>query len=295
MRNQQTKGKGVMDKPQAVRGVLIENNAVAAGDFQMTIRLPGSFPSPIPGQFVMIRGAEQQEPLLARPLSVYGFRQQGEERDIDLLYRVVGKGTSLLSGMEPGTRMVVLGPLGNGFTPPGNTKNVILVAGGVGVAPLTFLLRSGWLDQTGIAASDCICYLGARTGEQLTGLEGLQRVAVNVCTDDGSKAFHGTVTDLLRRDIEQYNPHETMIYACGPSAMIRSLGRLLDDRAIPCQVSLEERMACGLGACLGCAVAVHGKSGRKEYRRVCKDGPVFDLREIVFALTPGRDEGGKNG
>ncbi len=280
-----------MDETQAVRGDIVENRAVAPGHFQMSIRLPGSFPTPVPGQFVMVRSADHEEPLLARPFSVYGFQRRRGETAVDLLYRTAGRGTALLSRLEPGARLVVLGPLGRGFAPPEGMKKVILLAGGVGVAPLVFLLRSGRLAGT----NACTCYVGARTGEQLTGLELLRGADLHVCTDDGSRAFCGQVTDLLRRDIGGYDPPETMIYACGPSPMIRTLGRLLGDRPIRCQVSLEERMACGLGACLGCAVAVRGESGRKEYRRVCKDGPVFDLREILFASPGGAEEGQQNG
>lgn len=284
-----------MGETQAVRGYLLENRTVAPGHFQMTIRLPGSFPVPLPGQFVMIKSADHEEPLLARPLSVYGFRQQERDAALELLYRVAGRGTALLSRMEPGAKLAVLGPLGNGFSPPEGTKKMILVGGGVGVAPLAYLLRSGWPGRAQAVPDDRVFYLGARTADQLTGLDGLKGIAVNICTDDGSRDFCGPVTDLLRRDIARYDPAATMIYACGPAAMIRALGHLLRHSAIPCQVSLEERMACGLGACLGCAVAVRGESGRREYRRVCKDGPVFALREILAASPARGEEGERNG
>lgn len=284
-----------MHETQAVRGDIIGNRTVAPGYFQMTIRLPASFPAPVPGQFVMVRSADHEEPLLARPFSVYGFQRHRGETAVDLLYRTAGRGTALLSRLEPGARLAVLGPLGRGFAPPEGMKKVILLAGGVGVAPLVFLLRSGWLAGGAAGTNACTCYVGARTGDQLTGLEPLQGADLHVCTDDGSRAFCGQVTDLLRRDIGGYDPAETIIYACGPSPMIRTLGQMLSDRPIRCQVSLEERMACGLGACLGCVVAVRGESGRREYRRVCKDGPVFDLREILFASPGGADEGQRNG
>ncbi|MHB8769653.1 MAG: dihydroorotate dehydrogenase electron transfer subunit [Syntrophales bacterium] len=284
-----------MHQTQSVLGDIIENRTVAPGHFQMTIRLPGSFPPPVPGQFLMVRSVDQEEPLLARPFSVYGFQRHQGETAVDLLYRTAGRGTALLSRLGPGARLALLGPLGRGFAPPEGMKKVILLAGGVGVAPLVFLLRSGWLTGVGTGTNACICYVGARTGEHLTGLERLHGADLHVCTDDGSRAFCGQVTDLLRRDIGEYVPEETMIYACGPSAMIRTLGHLLRDRPIRCQVSLEERMACGLGACLGCAVAVRGEAGRREFRRVCKDGPVFDLREILFASPAGVKEGQRNG
>jgi len=269
-------------------GDIIANRRVAPDHFQMTVKLPRSFPTPSPGQFVMIRNAEQEEPLLPRPFSVYGFQRQGDQNAIDLLYRITGRGTSLFSRMSPGAKLSILGPLGRGFSTPAGVKKVILVAGGVGVAPLVFLLRNGLIPADDKKSMELIFYLGARTEELLTGLEWLNGVCdLKICTDDGSREYCGPVTGLLKRDIGGYNPEETMIYACGPVAMIRAMGHLLNRNPIRCQVSLEERMACGLGACMGCAVAVRCETGKTDYRRVCKDGPVFDLREIVFASPAG--------
>jgi dihydroorotate dehydrogenase electron transfer subunit len=268
-------------------GDIIENRRVAPGHFQMTVDLPRSFPTPAPGQFVMIRNAEHGEILLPRPISVYGFQRHGEQTTVDLLYYIAGRGTSLFSRMRPGEKLSILGPLGRGFTIPAGVKKVILVAGGVGAAPLIFLLRSGLMPADDKKSMELIFYLGARTEELLTGLERLNGVCdLKICTDDGSREYCGPVTDLLKRDIGEYNPEDTVIYACGPAAMIRAMGHLLNRNPIRCQVSLEERMACGLGACLGCAVAVRCEAGKTDYRRVCKDGPVFDLREIIFD-TPG--------
>jgi dihydroorotate dehydrogenase electron transfer subunit len=269
-------------------GGIIENRRVAPGHFQMTIQLPRSFPTPSPGQFVMIRNAEQGATLLPRPLSIYGFQRREDLTAIDLLYRITGRGTSLFSRMSPGEKLSILGPLGRGFSMPAGVKKVVLVAGGVGVAPLIFLLRSGLMPTDDKTSTDLIFYLGARTEELLTGLDRLKGICdLKICTDDGSRGYCGPVTGLLTSDIGGYNPQETMIYGCGPAAMIRVIGHLLSRHSIRCQVSLEERMACGLGACLGCAVAVRCEAGKTDYRRVCKDGPVFDLREIVFASPTG--------
>jgi dihydroorotate dehydrogenase electron transfer subunit len=269
-------------------GDIIENRRVAPGHFQMTVHLPRSFPTPSPGQFVMIRNAEHGDTLLPRPLSVYGFQRYEEQNTIDLLYRITGRGTSLFSRMSPGEKLSILGPLGRGFSIPAGAKKIILVGGGVGVAPLIFLLRNGLMQADDKKSIEPIFYLGARTEELLTGLERLNGVCdLKICTDDGSREYCGPVTGLLKSDIGGYNPEETIIYACGPAAMIRAMGHLLHRNPIRCQVSLEERMACGLGACLGCAVAVRSEAGKTDYRRVCKDGPVFDLREIVFASPSG--------
>jgi dihydroorotate dehydrogenase electron transfer subunit len=278
-----------MDEKKAmITGEIIENRRVAPGHFQMTVQMPNSFSVPTPGQFVMVRAAEQEEPLLARPFSVYGFRRQGEQAALDLLYRLTGRATSLFSRMSPGAKLSVLGPLGRGFWLPEGIKRVVLVAGGVGVAPLVFLLGNGLLPPDGRRPADLIFYLGARTEELLTGLERMNGSCdLRICTDDGSREYCGPVTDLLRHDIGGYNSEETMIYACGPAAMIRAMEPLLNEARIRCQVSLEERMACGLGACLGCAVAVRNEAGKRDYRRVCRDGPVFDFREIIVGSPAG--------
>jgi dihydroorotate dehydrogenase electron transfer subunit len=231
----------------------------------------------------MVRQIGQGEPLLARPLSVFGFERVQDHAVLELLCRVAGGGTSLFSRMTPGNPLAILGPLGRGFALPAGVRRALFVAGGVGVAPLVYLLHSGFFTDTagrGVAKN---FYLGARGAELLTAMERLRGFCeLGICTDDGSLGYHGPVTALLKRDIQRYDPLETVIYACGPAPMIGALSALLKDCPIPCQVSLEERMACGLGACLGCAVAIRNPDGRAEYQRVCKDGPVFDLRAVLL-------------
>lgn len=276
------------EKGSLLTAQIIDNRRVAPAHFLMTVRLPLSFATPFPGQFVMIRNNECDGPLLARPFSVYGFQRQQDHAVMDLLYRVVGRGTSLFSRMIPGEELCFFGPLGKGFSIPTGVKRVLLVAGGIGVAPLIFLLHKGLLPADGKGIMETIFYLGARTAELLTGLERLCGFCdLKICTDDGSRGYHGPVTGLLKHDIGGFDAGDTVIYACGPKPMVRAMGNLLQDAPIPCQVSLEERMACGLGACLGCAVAVRTGEGKTDYRRVCQDGPVFDLRDIVFASPAG--------
>jgi dihydroorotate dehydrogenase electron transfer subunit len=270
-------------------GQVVGNPGVAPDHFLLTLRLPPSFATPQPGQFVMIRDPERGEPLLPRPLSVYGFHRDGDQAILDLLYRTAGRGTSLFSRMKPGALLAVLGPLGRGFTLQRDVRKVILLAGGVGVAPLTFLLQESCLRDTSMQKKEITAYVGARTAKLLACIERLEGFCdLRIATDDGSAGYHGLVTDLLRCDIGAYEPEETMIYACGPTAMIRSLGFIVRNSAVRCEVSLEERMACGIGACLGCAVAVTDSNGKSAYQRVCHEGPVFDIREI--ALNPCPDE-----
>lgn len=271
------------EKPSIAIGQVMENRGVAPGHFLLTIRLPLSFATPIPGQFVMIRDPERGEPLLPRPISVYGFQREKGHAILNLLCRVVGRGTSLFSRLNRGSTLTVLGPLGRGFTIDPDVRQVLLVAGGVGAAPLAFLLQEGSLLKPDSGKRKVTAYLGAGTSELLTGLDRFQGFCdLRAATDDGSCGYCGPVTELLAIDLGGYDAKSTLILACGPAAMIRSLDLLLRDTRIRCQVSLEERMACGVGACQGCVVAIKEGEGRTGYRRVCHDGPVFDIGEILW-------------
>lgn len=264
-----------------VDGEVIGNVEVSPNHFRLTLRLPGTFSTPSPGQFVMIRDLERREPLLPRPLSVYGFHREGGYAILVLLYRVAGLGTSLFSRLRSKAFLNVLGPLGRGFSVDCDVRRVILVAGGVGVAPLTFLLREGYSQTNASGKTQTTAYVGARTAELLTGLDRLESFCdLRIATNDGSAGHQGLVTDLVRSDLNGCNPEETFIYGCGPAAMIRSLGLLVRKTAIRCEVSIEERMACGIGACLGCAVAITDGKGLSDYQRVCKEGPVFNILDI---------------
>lgn len=269
--------------PSIAIGQVIENRGVAPGHFLLTIRLPLSFATPAPGQFVMIRDPDRDEPLLPRPISVYGFQREEGHTVLNLLCRVAGRGTSLFSRLNPDSTLTVLGPLGRGFTIDPDVRQLLLVAGGVGAAPLAFVLQEGSLPKPHSGERQVMAYLGAGTSELLTGLNRFEGFCdLRTATDDGSCGYHGTVTDCLAADLAGYDAKSTLILACGPGAMIRSLALLLQDTRIRCQVSLEERMACGVGACLGCAVTIQQGEGRTGYRRVCHDGPVFDIGEIVW-------------
>lgn len=277
-----------MNSKSLTRGEVMEQKEVAPSHFEMRLRLPLSFTDPLPGQFVMIQSAGHKEPLLARPLSVYGFSRLAEHSVLELLYRIAGEGTALLSRLRPGDPLTVLGPLGTGFSPPRGMKRALFIAGGVGVAPLTYLLSRVIAGVDPWQGLSNVFYLGAKTADLLPGLDRLaQGCDLRICTDDGSRGTRGLVTDLLAEEIAGYAPRETTVFACGPGPMIRSLGGLLADRSFVCQVSLEERMACGLGACLGCAIAIRNGQGAPTYQRVCKDGPVFQLQLIVDARPAG--------
>jgi dihydroorotate dehydrogenase electron transfer subunit len=262
-------------------GKVVSNREIVEGYLMMSVRLSRTFEAPLPGQFVMIRSKERAERLLGRPFSVCRFQRGKNSVVIEILYRVVGDGTYAMSRLKRGSELEILGPLGRPFEVIRQIRNIVLIAGGIGVAPIRFLLehlKKGLTDYE----PRIRFYMGAKTAGELIGLNGLEVLCeeVKVCTDDCSMGHHGFVTQPLEQDLKSFPLADTMIYACGPVGMIRQLAGLLEGHPVPCQVSMEERMACGLGACLGCAIAVKGRNGVREYRRVCKDGPVFDIRDI---------------
>ncbi len=263
-------------------GEVFANDEVRKDHFLMKIYLPPAFGGALPGQFVMLRIAGLADPFLSRPLSIYSFTAEKHACVCEILYRVVGKGTKILAGLIEGSQLEVHGPLGTGYAMPDGAKNIIFIAGGIGVAPLSLLAEHLCRNRCR-SGGEMTFYLGAKTQEQLVGVEKIQTLCygVHLCTDDGTAGKKAIVTDLLRQDLGNYRPEETMIYACGPKSMLRSLGTLLDNR-YRCQVSLEERMACGVGACVGCVVAVKDERGDTAYKRVCADGPVFELHQIVW-------------
>jgi dihydroorotate dehydrogenase electron transfer subunit len=260
------------------------NNKLGPEHFHMAVRLPLEFVDPGPGQFVMIRPAESGRPLLSRPLSIYQFTRNQDHVILEFLYRIVGQGTELLSRLPPAAEVAILGPLGNGFRIEKTRPHRILLAGGMGVAPITFLAQC-LKDQAVQKHEPKIC-LGAKSCTEIVGVERIAGIhgLVNITTDDGSMGRCGLVTDLLSDITKGCDPRQTMIYACGPMAMLRTLAKQLAPTGFTCQVSIEERMACGVGACLGCAVDVNNQRGRRVKKSVCKDGPVFNIEDICWEL-----------
>jgi dihydroorotate dehydrogenase electron transfer subunit len=221
-----------------------------------------------PGQFVEIRVREGVEPLLRRPISIHDAHKAG----ISLFYERVGIGTRMLSERARGNFLDVIGPLGNGFACNrlGKKDKVVLVAGGMGVAPLVFLAKR-------LKTIKPLVLIGARTRAQVVCSKEFKEAgcSVKIATDDGSAGFKGKVTGLLESCLGQGG--FSQIFACGPSPMLKSVSRISRQNHIGSQLSLEEHMACGIGACLGCVV--NTKNG---YKRVCKEGPVFSGEELVW-------------
>lgn len=223
----------------------------------------------LPGQFAMLRGWPGSDPLLARPMSFH--RTCVQRGEICFLYRVVGRGTRIMSDWRPGDRVWVLGPLGNGFPIPADDSAPVAVVGrGIGMAPLSFLART--LNAKGV---DLYAFLSARTVGAIPDLEGFRANCrdVFVRTDDASLGHAGLVTDDLAAFLQ--GMRVSALYCCGSRRLARACRSLSEQWGIPAFVSLETGMACGVGACHGCVVAT-----REGYKRVCKDGPVFSLAEV---------------
>jgi dihydroorotate dehydrogenase electron transfer subunit len=250
---------------------IIFNKEVSPDTFVMGLRSRDIVSQAIPGQFVMIRVASSSDPLLRRPVSICNTR----EKDIFfILYRVVGRGTSMLSGAKKGERLSVLGPLGRGFVLPRNGQKCLLAAGGIGIAPLIFLAQA-------LENHDMAFLVGYPSVRELVPLKevGLTRTDISVATDDGSLGHKGPVTELLECYMLHHDKGLLMIFACGPLPMLKRVAELTVGRGVSCQVSLETNMACGLGACQGCAVKA-GSQAHQTYYHVCQDGPVFDVRAL---------------
>ncbi|MBU0665145.1 MAG: dihydroorotate dehydrogenase electron transfer subunit [Proteobacteria bacterium] len=253
---------------------LIQSEVIAAGIVRMTLNAPDIAAAAIPGQFVMVQTAPGLDPLLRRPFSIH---QVSSEGFLQILFKVVGRGTERLAQCRAGEQLSLLGPLGNGFV-LGESDHACLVGGGMGIAPMLFL-ASRLLQKSHEGVRPRVV-LGARNHEELVPLMGdFLDVGIEVlaATDDGSFGHYGLVTDVLKT---LNLTSQSTVYSCGPRPMMAAIHHLCQKKNIPCQVSVETVMACGMGACLGCAVPL--KAG--GYAHACSDGPVFEARELLWSL-----------
>jgi len=259
----------VMDENSEV----VFQRKMADGVFLMGIESPGIAATAIPGQFVMIRVRDGLDPLLRRPFSICGIREPGV---VLVLYMLVGEGTQILSRILPGERISVLGPLGRGFEPDEKDSRALLVSGGIGIAPLIFLAGR-------LCSGEALFLAGFRSSRQVIQVRSACLVCpeIYIVTEDGSEGERGLVTDILAERLKGAASERgrSSIYACGPVPMLKKVASLSKEFGVPCQVSMEAHMACGLGACQGCAVP--GKRALADaYLHVCKDGPVFPAGNI---------------
>ncbi|MBI4666684.1 MAG: dihydroorotate dehydrogenase electron transfer subunit [Nitrospinae bacterium] len=246
------------------------SDTLSDGFFHLSLEPVRKISKIVPGQFVMVRCAAQLDPFLRRPMSIADFEPDGSR--FGLLIKQVGKGTRYLAGLAPWSSLDVMGPYGQGFTVPEGVRKIWIVAGGSGVAP--FL---GLLANSPKGAYEHTVFLGAKNESELLYLNRLEKHArVITATEDGSHGFSGYVTEPFSTEISG-GARPDIIFTCGPTPMMKKVAQLAEELGIPCQVSLENSMACGFGACLGCVVKARGQD---KYLTVCKNGPVFDALRI---------------
>ncbi|MCM8797021.1 MAG: dihydroorotate dehydrogenase electron transfer subunit [Candidatus Omnitrophica bacterium] len=247
--------------------------------YHLSLLAPKVAREALPGQFVNIWLGREDGAFLRRPFSIH----RAKEGQLHILYKVVGRGTELLSQRKAGETLDIIGPLGHGFDYQLSATNYqlpILVGGGIGVAPLTFLAERLACCLRPAARIKPLVLIGAKNKKQILCAQEFRALGcqVKTATDDGSSGFKGRVTDLFSYLLSTFlNYKLSTIYACGPRPMLKELASVCGKYNIPAQISLEEHMACGINACLGCVVET--KNG---YSRVCKEGPVFAADDIIW-------------
>jgi dihydroorotate dehydrogenase electron transfer subunit len=247
-----------------VEGKIIENRNIASSYHFLKLKLAEPMGKVKPGQFVMVR-IPGNEVFLRRPFSIYDY----DRGVLTIVYKVVGKGTECLAAATKGAKALVLGPLGNGFRVRPRDEYLI-VSGGIGFAGIHLLVK-----QLKERAS---IFFGCSNSVEMALLNDVKQHNPMVSTLDCSYGFEGTVVEMLREHLVSARTSDREIFVCGPEGMLKSLRDLLDKDRTPCQVLVEERMACGLGLCFGCVKKMVDEN--EPYKRVCKEGPVFDLWEI---------------
>jgi dihydroorotate dehydrogenase electron transfer subunit len=254
-----------------VSGAILELSAVTAvtqpgpGLLRLDLSAPGIASAICPGQFVMVKVPGGADLTLRRPFGLHAILAEGGvPTGIRLLIRMKGEGTRRLAGLRPGDSLSLLGPCGTGFTPPSPGERPVLVAAGIGAAPLGALLAD--------CGDDAIVLYGARTSAELVWSP--DRGAVSHCTDDGSEGLRGTLLDLVAERLPDLAGHRLRWYVCGPVPFMALLAPLVAAGGWPMEAAFDRRMACGFGVCLGCVVPMKGTTDKPS--RACVEGPVFD-------------------
>ncbi len=322
-----------------MRATIAFNQRISIGYRHLGIAAAAFPPGFAAGSFVMVRPPQVGDPFLPRAFSIYRVSRTADAMPVvEILYKIVGKGTQYLAGQESGQEIELLGPLGKSFTPPPPDRTAVLVAGGIGVPPIAALARtlasregsevrgprsevrdrvSGVRCQVSEAESpstvhgplptadaprstvhspqsmvhgpsSMVAFLGGKTAEDILCVSDFKEVGIepHITTEDGSLGTRGLITDLLGPFLAgpPLTTHHSplTLYTCGPPGMLAAVARLAEGYGVPCQASVEANMACGFGACMGCAIETRSSSPGRQYKLVCKDGPVFDAREIAW-------------
>jgi len=275
---------------------VLENENISPGFYRMVLDISTDSSLPVPGQFYNLRCGETKDPLLRRPFSVHRVSKENGSVRLEILYRVVGKGTAWLSGRKKGERLDTIGPLGNGFLMREGIQNVALVARGIGIAPLYAVGDALRKENPKVRIH---VLMGVRYADRIFYQEELEKLGnLYLYTDDGSLGYHGRAPQLLLHLLETDRlPRGFDLYACGPVPMMRDLAGIAERFSLSGQVALETHMGCGFGACLSCAIPLKPKAVKTcaawhkpalqwsedrstVYSLICKDGPVYDIREV---------------
>ncbi len=269
------RGKGwefSMDFACAIR----KNETLKGGYFRVVFDAPGIAAKARGGQFVHIRIPAMRDRILRRPFSI------GDADPVTgaltVVYKVVGCGTEELSVLRPGDVCNIMGPLGNAYTPPGPDTFPILVAGGYGSAALYLVAKN--------SPKKGLLLMGARSREDLILADAFEQLGfeVRISTDDGSAGHKGFVTELLKDAVSGHAAEKCMVYGCGPTPMLLALGKQTLELGVEAELSLDQHMCCGVGACFACVVKIKDPSSPDgwRYSRSCKEGPVYNAREVYY-------------
>lgn len=259
------------------KATVLWNRSMNADCFRLGLACDQAYENTTPGQFVMVQVGDQSAPLLRRPFSIAGIIGDASRFEgIELFIKVVGEGTRLLSQLSEGEHVDLLGPLGRGFKVDLKDRRIYLAAGGIGVAPIRFLATD--LIARGVTPESCRVFLGGQSQADLLCRNEFESIGmtVTITTDDGSAGDQCLLTDPLESAIENKPPD--MIYACGPHGMLSCIAGIVARTQAACQLSIETMMACGLGACLACAVP--SRKDPSSYLHACLHGPVFDAAKL---------------
>jgi dihydroorotate dehydrogenase electron transfer subunit len=271
---------------------VVENVQLAHSTYRVRFECPEIARMITPGQFVMMRLADCNDPLLGRPLAFYDTVATGGGMPtaIDIVYLTLGKMTRRLARLDLGDELELWGPLGNGF-PPLATAHLVMVAGGIGQTPFLALgkeylgrRRYGNPSRRVPAAQQVTLCYGVRTAQLAAGVDDFKSAGIDVrlSSDDGSLGHHGLVTDLLGEVIDETRGQDRLVVCCGPEPMMRAVADLCALNEVRCLVSLETPMACGIGICFSCVAKVCQPDGGWDWKRTCVEGPVFEAEKIEW-------------
>lgn len=253
---------------------LIKKEQLKSDIFKYSVEAPDIVKDAKQGQFIEIRVSDNVEPFLRRPISIHNMDK--ENGILEFIFQVKGKGTKILSEKVEGDLIDIIGPLGHGTFEYNDFQNLAIIGGGIGVFPLYELAKNAKNDGKNVNI-----YLGFRNKDFVVLEDEFKELAneLILTTDDGSYSEKGFAIDFLKKDVE--DGKIDCIFACGPLPMLKAVRNYAIEKNIPCQISLEEKMGCGLGVCLGCAVKTAESSSEKpEYVHVCKAGPVFEAKDV---------------